>query len=34
VNFMTVVGGTRVLAEELDVTARRLRPIYDRLAYG
>ena len=33
-NFMTVVGGTRVLAEELDVTAQRLRSIYDRLASG
>jgi ATP adenylyltransferase len=31
-NFMTVFGNTRVLAEELHVTAERLRPIYDRLA--
>jgi len=31
-NFMTVVGETRVLAEELTTTANRLRPIYERLA--
>ncbi len=31
-NFMTVVGRTRVLAEELPVTAERLRPIFERLA--
>lgn len=30
-NFMTVVGETRVLPEELPQTARRLRPIFDRL---
>ena len=30
-NFMTVVGRTRVLAEELADTAARLRPIFDRL---
>jgi ATP adenylyltransferase len=30
-NFMTVVGRTRVLAEELAVTAARLRPIFERL---
>jgi ATP adenylyltransferase len=28
-NFMTVVGGTRVLPEELHVTAERLRPLFD-----
>lgn len=31
-NFMTVVGEVRVLPEELGVTARRLRPIFERLA--
>ena len=31
-NFMTVVGRTRVLAEELPDTAARLRPIFDRLS--
>ena len=31
-NFMTVVGNVRVLPEELDVTAKRLRPIFERLA--
>ena len=30
-NFMTVVGETRVLPEELWVTAERLRPVFDRL---
>ena len=30
-NFMTVVGETRVLPEELPVTAARLRPIFERL---
>jgi ATP adenylyltransferase len=30
-NFMTVVGETRVLPEELAVTAGRLRPVFDRL---
>ena len=29
---MTVVGETRVLPEELTVTAERLRPIFERLA--
>lgn len=33
-NFMTVVGRTRVLAEELADTAARLRPIFERLAAG
>lgn len=31
-NFMTVVGRTRVLAEELPDTAERLRPIFERIA--
>lgn len=31
-NFMTVVGKTRVLPEELPVTAERLRPIFQRLS--
>src|SRR3954470_11867345 len=31
-NFMTVVGETRVLAEELPAAAARLRPIFERLA--
>jgi ATP adenylyltransferase len=31
-NFMTVVGTTRVLPEELPVTGDRLRPIFARLA--
>lgn len=31
-NFMTVVGETRVLPEELPATAGRLRPIFERLA--
>jgi ATP adenylyltransferase len=31
-NFMTVVGETRVLPEELQVTADRLRPIFERLS--
>jgi ATP adenylyltransferase len=30
-NFMTVVGETRVLPEELPVTAARLRPIFEKL---
>ena len=30
-NFMSVVGKTRVLPEELGETARRLRPIFERL---
>ena len=29
-NFMTVVGETRVLPEELVTTAARLRPLFDR----
>ena len=33
-NFMTVVGQTRVLPQELPVTADRLRPIFERLAGG
>jgi ATP adenylyltransferase len=31
-NFMSVVGNTRVLPEDLGETARRLRPIFERLA--
>ena len=31
-NFMTVIGQTRVLPEELPQTAERLRPIFERLA--
>jgi ATP adenylyltransferase len=31
-NFMTVVGQTRVLPQELPVTAETLRPIFERLA--
>jgi ATP adenylyltransferase len=31
-NFMTVVGGTRVLPEELADTAAKLRPVFERLA--
>jgi ATP adenylyltransferase len=31
-NFMTVIGETRVLPESLDATARRLRPIFERIA--
>jgi ATP adenylyltransferase len=31
-NFMTVFGETRVLPEDLESTANRLRPIYARLA--
>jgi ATP adenylyltransferase len=30
-NFMSVVGGVRVLPEELGQTAERLRPIFERL---
>ncbi|MBA3948468.1 MAG: HIT domain-containing protein [Acidobacteria bacterium] len=33
-NFMSVVGQTRVLPEEIPVTAERLRPIFWRLAAG
>ena len=31
-NFMTVVGETRVLPEELPETAKKLRPIFEKLA--
>jgi len=31
-NFMSVIGDTRIIAEELTTTVKRLRPIYDRLA--
>jgi ATP adenylyltransferase len=30
-NFMTVVGNVRVLPEQLDTTAGRLKPIFERL---
>lgn len=33
-NFMTIVGRTRVLPEELSASAERLRPVFDRLARG
>jgi hypothetical protein len=29
---MTVIGETRVLPEELGVTAQRLKPIFERLS--
>ena len=32
-NFMTVVGNVRVLPEDLDTTAKKLRPIFERLAH-
>jgi ATP adenylyltransferase len=31
-NFMTAIGNTRVLPEDLAASAARLRPIFDRLA--
>ena len=31
-NFMTVIGDTRVLPEELEQTAAKLRPVFKRLA--
>jgi ATP adenylyltransferase len=33
-NFMSVVGGVRVLPEELGQTAERLRPIFERILEG
>lgn len=33
-NFMTVVGETRVLPEELPASAARLRPIFEKLAHA
>jgi ATP adenylyltransferase len=33
-NFMSVVGETRVLPEELPATAERLRPLFEALARG
>ena len=33
-NFMTIVGETRVLPEELPETARKLRPIFEKLDRG
>ena len=31
-NFMTVVGNVRVLPEDLNESAARLRPVFERLA--
>jgi ATP adenylyltransferase len=31
-NFMTILGSVRVLPEDLGTTAKKLRPIFDRLA--
>ena len=31
-NFMTVIGETRVLPEDLESTARKLRPIFQKLS--
>jgi len=31
-NFMSVVGGVRVLPEEVPVTAARLKPVFERLS--
>jgi ATP adenylyltransferase len=33
-NFMSVVGGTRVLPEDMQETVARLRPIFERLKAG
>ena len=33
-NFMSVVGATRVLPEEVPASADRLRPVFERLAGG
>jgi ATP adenylyltransferase len=33
-NFMTVIGNVRVLPEDLGATARKLRPIFERLAHS
>ena len=32
-NFMTVIGDVRVLPEDLGTTAKKLRPIFERLAH-
>jgi ATP adenylyltransferase len=32
-NFMTAIGNTRVLPEELGESAKKLRPIFERLAH-
>ena len=33
-NFMSVIGNVRVVPEELDQTAKRLKPIFERLNAG
>ena len=33
-NFMSVVGETRVLPEEVPASATRLRPVFERLTHG
>ena len=33
-NFMSVVGNVRVVPEEIEQAAKRLRPIFERLAKG
>src|SRR4029079_2254591 len=33
-NFMTIIGETRGVPQQLRVTAERLRPVFDRVAHG